>query len=109
MDRIAFAISLIAGYIAEQVKSAKGSVVTVDAKRISRWYRAARFGEEMPRRLKHAATYVLKQLYSEGYIEKIGGKYAVRKGSKLWTPEADELAKLIRSAVNEGKKNAVEQ
>jgi len=101
MGRITVAVSLIAEYIAEQVRNARGNVVAVDAARVGKWYRKKRFGEELPRGLRRAITYVLKQLYDEGYVERAGAKYAVRRGSALWVPEADELDGLIRSVLKE--------
>jgi len=99
MNAIEIATSLIAQYIERRISATKGNVISIDVKRISKWYREAHLGREMPRKIKCAVIYVLKQLHKTGHVEKIGDNYVIRKGSKMWTPEIENLINFIRSAI----------
>jgi len=77
------AIDIIAKYIEEAVNEAKGNIISVSVKQINKRYERGT-GRPLPRKIVFHIVKTLKTLHATGLLEKIGGKFVVRKGSELW-------------------------
>jgi len=83
LGRKRFAVLLISAYIEESVKNARGTAVSISIKQLKRWYSQKNY-RGLSNRDKCAISTLLKRLHELGLVDKIAGKYVIKRGSKLW-------------------------
>jgi len=77
------ALKLIAEYVEEAVERAKGSVISLSARQIGKWYERKHM-RTMPRRIAYHIARILNILHTQGALQAIGNKFVVEKESPLW-------------------------
>jgi len=94
------AIRALAEYLESAVSSAKGRAVSISVSRIGKWHENRLFAEELSRGVKYRINLILKALHRRGYVERVGKKFILHRGSPLWDAAIKrEAAKFLEEFV----------
>ena len=78
------AVEVLAEFLQNCVRYAKGASVAVSVKRVKKWYEKRSLGNRLPGTVAYFLARILIALYRQGYIYKIGNNYVLYKDMELW-------------------------